>query len=166
MVTQIRTHDNVRFEEPLSELFSIRVTEIEKIKLDSVSRENYISISELVRNLIRDNLWKYVISENLKKTMRVSNEIDRGILEKRLISSRNETNLSKIREILTDFEGFLEEHSKRIDYDELEIRRTEVEGLIKLIYETDTFLSRKIDQQVRRIFKNRHYKACVQEKLC
>lgn len=166
MGKQIRTKDNVRFEEPLCEVITIRISEREMTQLDAVSRENYISISELIRNLCRENIHTYAISKNLRKKLHISNEIDRILLEKRIISSRNETNLSKMREILTDFEAFLEEHPKRMDYDELENRKSELDYLLKLIYEEDLFLSRQLDTQVSRIFKNKHVKYCNQQKLC
>jgi hypothetical protein len=163
---QVRTKDNIRFEEPLSEIIQFRVTLKERNQIDVIARENYISESELIRNLLRENLYKYANSETLHKKLHISNEIDRILLEKRLISSRNETNLSKMREILTDFEAFLEEHPKRINYDELESRRKELDYLIKLIYEEDLFLSQQLDSQVRRILKNKHVKCSNQKNLC
>jgi len=157
-MNQPRTKDNIRFEEPLTEVLTLRITTKEMSQIITVSKDNYISTSELVRNLIRENISKYAISKNLIKTLHISNEIDRILLEKRLISSRNETNLSKIREILTDFEDFLDKPSKKIDYDELKNRKTQIDELLKLIYNEDTFLSSLIDTQVRRLLKNKHLK--------
>jgi len=162
---QVKTKDNIRFEDPLVRIITLRVTEKEYSQLDAVSRENYISISELIRNLNRDYIHNYCISENLRKKLHISNEIDRFVLEKRLISVRNDTNLSKIREILLDFEAFLDEHCKHMDYDELEIRKAEILGMLELVYNNDVFLSRQIESQVKRLFKNKYLKTVKCEKL-
>lgn len=152
------TRQNTKFEQPLKELISIRVTEDESRQILTVSKHNNISSSELIRNLIRDHIHTYAISENLHKKLRISNEIDRFLLEKRLILSRNDTNLSKMREILTDFEAILEEHPKKIDIVSVFETRKGLDKLVKIIYEEDIWLSQKIDAQYRHILKSKHFK--------
>jgi hypothetical protein len=153
---QVKTKDNIRFEEPLSENIQTRVGLKEYVMVESVARDNYISVSELLRNLIREHIHEYATSVNLQKTLHVSNEIDKLVLEKRIISSRFDTNLSKIREILTDFESYLDDNPKKIDYDMVQNYKANVDYIVKLIYENDEFLARKIDLQYRRILKNKH----------
>lgn len=155
---KIKTRTNALLEEPLTHTVSLKMTYDEYEKLKVVSNQYSISISELSRNLIRDNLGNYAMSPNLAKFLHISNEIDKFLLEKRLILNRKASNLSKIREILTDFEENLELPLKKIDIDSTKIDGFRVVGLLKVIYETDQFLSDKIDEQVKRIYKNKTFK--------
>ena len=167
-MTQISTNRNVRFDEPVSEQINIKVTVEEKTKLITIAAQNYISISEVMRNLIRENLHNYALSPELKKNMFISSQIDRVLLEFRLISARKETNLSKIREILNDFECFCETSVKRIDIVGFKSRRKTVSFLLELIYQNDEFLSNEIDSQYRRILKMKTYKAlelCMDDEI-
>lgn len=157
-MTQIRTKDNVLFEEPLSEVVTTRITLDEKLKLDAVAKKAYISISELLRNLMKENLYKYALSENLSKYLMITGQIDMILLETRLISSRKATNLSKMREILTDFESDLEESALKIDYNSISIKMKQIERLMEVIYQKDEWLASKIDGQCKRIMKHKHVK--------
>ncbi len=155
---QLKTKDNIHFEEPLSELVSFRISQKEFIQTDAVARNNYISYSELIRNLIRDHIHEYAISENLRITLKISNKIDAILLEKRIISSRNDSNLSKMREILIDFEGFLDEKKSNISDIEMKNRVSELNALMQLIYEENKNLFLKLDKQYRRLMKNKALK--------
>lgn len=155
---QLPTRNNVRFEEPLSELIQTRVTVKEKTQLSTVARSNYITESELIRNLLREHLHEYACSINLKITLEISNQIDRILIENRLISGRNETNISKMREILTDFEGDLEMSTKNFDEVVVKNKFFQLANLTKIIYESDLYLAGKIDVQLKRIYKNKYVK--------
>jgi sucrose-6-phosphate hydrolase SacC (GH32 family) len=158
-IHQERTRTNIKFESPLKELLSFRITEEEYVQIMTVSKANEISSSELVRNLIREHIYEYAISENLRKKLRISNKIDAFLLEKRLILTRNDTSLAKIREILTDFEAFLESHPKRIDIVTAFDYKKGLDYLLKDIYEEDMWLANQIDTQYKRILKSKHFKA-------
>lgn len=161
-MNRIKTNDNVHFEEPLSEQIAFRVTVKEKSQLVTVSRNNYISIAELMRNLMRLHISDYSTSPEMKKTLFISNQIDMFLLEYRIINDRNESNLSKIREILTNFEAFCETNFKRIDKVAFISRRKGLTHLMDLVYNNDEFLSEAIDTQYRRILKSKTYKAFEQ----
>lgn len=156
---QLRTKDNVHFEEPLSELISFRLTKKELEQIDVISRENYISQSELIRNLIRNHISNYAISPNLKKILKISNQIDSILLENRIVLSRNESNLSKMREILLNFEAFLDHFTKKSSKSELKNRYNQLEYLLQSIYQTDNDLYNLIEHQYLRLIKNKHLKA-------
>lgn len=160
---QLPTKNNVLFEEPLSEILQFRITQKEKSQLDTVAKNNFITTSELIRNLIRENLYKYAMSINLQNWLQISNEIDRLLIEHRLISSRKETCLSKIREILTDFEVSLDIYAKNFNEVEAKNKVSQIEYLLKIVYEHDNGLSEKIDSQVRRIYKNKRFKSLKQQ---
>ena len=154
----VKTRTNVKFEEPLNSTLSIKMTFDEYEKLRTVAMQHSITISELSRNILREHVADYAMSENLIKFLKISNEIDKFLLEKRLILSRKATNLSKIREILTDFEEILETPIKKIDYESVKNDGMRIVQLLDFIYNTDAFLSEKIDDQVRRILKNKTFK--------
>jgi len=135
------------FDEPLSETVSFKLTSKEVSNLTTVAKSNNFSPSELLRNLIKEYLYKYSPSENLSKNMYVSGKIDMIILERRLISSRKITNLSKMREILLDFEGILSEDKKLIDWKELIYFKKQLDEVMKIIYENDEWLAQKLDAQ-------------------
>jgi hypothetical protein len=157
-LVQVKTNRNVRFDEPTNETISLKVTVDEKTKIVTIAAQNYISISEVLRNLVRDHLHSYALTEELKKNMFISSQIDRVLLETRLISARKETNLSKIREILNDFECFCETSWKKIDIVAFNSRKKTLLFLIELIYQNDEFLSKEIDSQFKRIIKTKTYK--------
>lgn len=158
---QLKTKDNIHFEEPLSEIVSIRITKKEFSQIDVVSRENCISTSELIRNLIRSHIAEYAISPNLKVSLQISNQIDTILLENRIIFSRNESNLSKMREILLNFEVFLDHFNKKSSKSELINRNNQIEYLMQSIYQKDNNLYNLIEAQYLRLVKNKHLKALV-----
>lgn len=158
-MVQIKTKDNVHFEEPLNEQINVKLTIAEKNQIVTIAKQNYISIAELVRNVLRENIADYAMSVELKRNLFISNEIDTVLLEKRLISNRNESNLSKIREILTDFEAFCETHPKRIDIVAFKTRSSTLDYLMNIVYNNDIHLSEQIDTQYKRICKTKTYKA-------
>lgn len=159
---QLKTRTNVRGEEPLSELISLRLTEKEKLQLEACARENYISLTEVMRNILRENVGHYCVSENLKKTLIVSNEIDRLLINNRIITSRKESNLSKIREICLDFEAFLDEKISNSSDCELKNRKKDIDELIKILVLNDEFLFDRIKAHLTRIFKNKRLKSLNQ----
>lgn len=158
MGQQLPTRNNIRFEEPLSELLQTRITLKEKSQIDAVAKTNYITSSELIRNLIREHIHEYACSINLKISLEISNQIDRFLIENRLISARNDTNISKMREILTDFEALLEESAKNFDEVTVKNKFLQIVYLTKLVYESDLYLAGKIDAQLKRIYRNKHVK--------
>ena len=158
---KINTRNNVQFERPLNELLTIRITEDEQIQLVTISKNNDISISELVRNIVRDHIATYAVSKNLRKKLLVSNKIKSFLLEKRLVLTRDDTSLAQIREILTDFEAVLEAHPKRIDIVSVLEYKEELDKLLEIIYKEDEWLSKQIDSQVKRIMKSKHFKGLI-----
>jgi hypothetical protein len=153
-----KTKDNINFEEPLSELVAFKVSIKEREQFDVIARENEISISELFRNLARDYVHEYAISEDLRMTLCISNKISSLVLKARLISSHKPSNLSMTREFLSDFEAFLEEKSSNISDSEFKNRLADFNELKKLIILNDTWLFSKLKPQLTRIIKNKKYK--------
>jgi len=147
--------------ELLSEQISFRISASDFTKLDAISKNSFITINELIRNLIRDHAHEYVADERLSRKLHISNQIESFFIKKQVISSRNDTNLIKIREILTDFEQILMSTSKNSDHSEIEYTFYEVNKLLKLIAEEDTFLFNNIEGQAKRIFKSKAVKHLV-----
>lgn len=147
------------YDEPLSEQISYRVTLQEKEQYEVIARENEISVPELMRNLARENIHQYAISEDLKKNLQISGKIDQIILKNRVISSRKASNLSKINEFLSDFEDFLEAQSKNILDSDLRSKRKDLLDLINIISQVDVVLFNKIKVRASKILKNKHLKA-------
>lgn len=67
--------------------------------------------------------------------------------------------MSKIREILTDFEAFIETNYKKIDIVSYRNRILQIDYLLKIIYNEDEYLSQQIDEQYKRILKSKTVKA-------
>jgi hypothetical protein len=156
---QVKTNKNVRFDEPLSSLISLRLTDAEKAQIEATAKTNYISVTEVLRNLVREHIHEYATSKGMKKYLFISNQIDKVLLEDRIISARKETNLSKMREILSSFEFMCEENVKKVDTVAFISQRNNISLLVGLIYENDTYLSDQIDAQYRRILKTKTYRA-------
>lgn len=154
-LSQIKTRTN--FDE-LVRVVSLRLTEDEHTRLEVISRALSISVSEVIRNLIRDHEHEYTISKNLAKYLLISNEIDKFLLEKRLIFDRKATNLSKMREILSDFEVFLEQKPSLIDIYFAKEECLKLNNLINTVKNKDEWLFSKIEKQIKRIWKNKVYK--------
>jgi len=158
-----QTRENVNFEQPLDKQIGLRITTEEYKVIQSISKSNGLSDQELIRNIVRENIFKYVCSEDVKKTLQIKGEIDKILLNRRLISRNFESNYSKIREIMTEFEADLSISSADIDPIMIMSRLNELIYLTKIVYEVDTFLSSRIDPQWKRILKNKRVKRLVLE---
>jgi hypothetical protein len=159
----VKTRDNVNFEKPLDKQISCRVTTDEYSDICSIAKSNGISEAELIRNILRENIFKYVSSEDVKKTLQIKGQIDKILLNRRLISRTFESNYSKTHEIMTIFEEDLEVQSKNIDLTSVKSRLMELVYLTKLIYEVDEFLSKRIEPQWKRILKNKLVKPLIKD---
>lgn len=155
----MQTKDNVNFEAQLEEVIGYRVTKKEKEQYEAIARENEISIGELMRNLAREHIHDYAVSEDLRITLCISNKIEAIIIKNRIISSRKPSNLSHLREFFSDFEAFLDDKISNISDSEIKSRVLDYEELSKLIILNDTWLFLKLKPQMNRIIKNKAYKA-------
>ena len=145
-------------QDSLIEVISLKCTSEEKGKLIAVSKQNQISISELVRNIVRKNLYQFAISEQMRKYLQISGEIDMILIEKSVISSRKASNLAKMIEILTDFEIVLKSQSKNFDYDEHKNWKLQIDTVMDLIYSKDSWLYEQLEPLWGRILKMKQYK--------
>jgi hypothetical protein len=153
-----KTKDNVNFEDPLSELIAFKVSLKEKEQFEAIARENEISVSELFRNLARENIHNYAISEDLRMTLCISNKIESIVLKARIISSRKPSNLSHLREFFSDFEAFLDEKASNISDSEFKNKLSDFNELKKIIILNDPWLFSKLKPQLNRIIKNKRFK--------
>lgn len=153
-----KTKDNVNFEDPLSELVAFKVTQKERNEFEVVARENEISISELIRNMAREYIHEYAVSQDLRTTLLVSNKIESLVLKARLISSRKPSNLSHLREFMSDFEAFLDDKIANISTEEFKSKYEDFNELKKIIILNDVWLFSKLKPQMNRIIKHKTYK--------
>jgi hypothetical protein len=156
---QEKTRQNINFEVPLTETITCKITPEEKANLVAISNQNLISISETLRNLMRDHLCDYAISENLHKYMKISSIIDAILIEKAVILSRKATNQAKMIEILTDLEVFFKTPLKQLDYDTAKNNRLQVDKAMGEIFKWDSFLFEYLEPQYDRIKKTKGYNA-------
>ncbi len=161
----VRTKANVNFEQPLDRQIGLRLTTDEYNTIQSVSTSNGLSDQEMIRNVLRENIHNYVLSEDVKKILQIKGIINKILLNRRLISRNFESNLSKIREIMTEFEEDLLSFNAFTDPTSIHSRLSELIHLTKCIYEVDEFLFKKIEPQWKRILKNKHVKCLIKDMM-